>query len=181
MTKETEQKDTEAKTHAVARDTMVCDLRDLIINIMRDKKYTGKAWKDMSEGEQRDLVQRVTNGVQGAVIRAIDIVKTDGQKHIKAVLEQVTVKDGYKGVFKCSKNSELRHELTDSQGKTILVVLTDEEAYMKEGEEVEYDKDEPELPIDDEQTEDESHDETETKKEKTANASTFEREADELT
>lgn len=131
----------------VARQTMIGDLRDVVLDIFKDKRFTGKAWVDMKEGEQKAVAQMVTDHVTEAVVRSIDIIHSDGQKHIKAVLRQVTVKDGYKAVFECSASDKLRHELVDSQGDTILVVLTNTDAYLGEREKVKFDKDEPELPM----------------------------------
>jgi hypothetical protein len=137
----------ESKVIQVARQTMVGDLRDVLLNIMRDRKFTGKAWKDMKEDEQREVNQMITDAVQEAVVRSIDIIQSDGEKHIKAILKQVTVKDGFKGVFECSAHDDLRHELVDAQGDTILVVLTNSEAYLGEREKVKFDKDQPDLPV----------------------------------
>jgi hypothetical protein len=130
----------------------------------------------MKEGEQKAVAQMVTSHVTEAVVRSIDIIHSDGQKHIKAVLRQVTVKDGYKAVFECSASDELRHDLVDSQGNTILVVLTNTDAYLGEREKVKFDKDEPKLPMKEhEEPEDNKNYETENR---TSNGS-LEAQADE--
>ena len=164
---------------AVAKNTMTGDMRDIVLDILRDKTLTGKAWKDMTEDQQKDVVREIGNRIQGAVARAIDIIHSDGQKHIKAILKQVVVKDGYKGVFECSSSHELRHKLADAQGKTILVVITDEADYEGERAGVEYDKDQKELPVDETEAdgiEQELEDET-----NESESYGLEKEADELT
>lgn len=134
------------KANAVARQTMVGDLRDVCLDIIRNPKLSGKAWKDMKESEQKDVVNRINSRVESSVISAIDVIAAGGRPHIKVLVEQVVVKDGIKGVFKCSKHDVLRHELCDSQGSVALVVLTNTEDYLGEREAVKFDKDQPTLP-----------------------------------
>ncbi len=134
------------KSNAVARQTMVGDLRDVCLEIIRNPKLSGKAWKDMKEGEQKDVVNKINARVEGSVINAIDVIAAGGRPHIKVLMEQVVVKDGIKGVFKCSKHDQLRHELCDSQGSVALIVLTNTEEYLGEREAVKFDKDQPTLP-----------------------------------
>lgn len=137
----------------VARATMIGDIRDMVLDIIRDKRYTGKAWKDMNEAEQKSVANMVSVQAEEAVARAVDIIHSDGQRHIKAILKQVTVKDGYKAVFEMSAHDELRHELVDAQGDSILVVLADHNRYAEDVKPVKIDKDQPEL-----NTGDEHHD-----------------------
>lgn len=141
-----EQKAANDKTLSVARQTMVGDLRDVCLEILRNPKLSGKAWKDMKEQEQKDVVNKIVARVESSVISAIDVIAAGGRPHIKALMEQVVVKDGIKGVFKCSKHDELRHDLFDAQGSTVLVVLTNSEDFLGEREKVEFDKDQPKLP-----------------------------------
>lgn len=183
---ETQQEENQnSKVIAVAKKTMIGDLRDCVLNnVLKDKKLTGKSWSDMSEAEQKSVVSDIVCAVEATVERAIDIIHSDGQKHIKAVLKQVTVKDGYKAVFECSANNELRHELVDAQGETILVVLTGSDKYLGEREKVKYDKDEPELldaAEDNNQEKESANEETTPHDPETGEIDQLEKEADELT
>ena len=134
------------KAAEVASRTMTGDLRDVLIDIMRTPKLTGKAWKDMSEDEQRQVRDQITSKVDFAVSRAVDIIKSEGRQHVKVLLKSVTIKDGIKGSFEAPKASELRHELIDAQGDTCLIVLLGSEKYKGERAPVKIDKDQPELP-----------------------------------
>lgn len=161
----------------IARTTMVGDLRDLVIQILKDPKFTGKAWQDMKETEQKDVTHKIVSRVESSVIRAVDVIRASGQPNIKALIKQVTVKDGVKIALECSKAHERLHELVDAQGDHVLLVLTDEEEYVGERAPVEYDKDEPELPIDEEEGEGET-DETEVENESDAEEETSVEEGD---
>lgn len=135
------------KAAEVAKATMMGDLRDICLDIFKHPNIKGKAWKDMSEAEQREVAAMIENKCRSSVTRAIDIIASEGRKHIKVLLKQVTVKDGLKGQFECSKAHELRHDLIDAQGDNVLVVFTSADKYLGEKSKVKYDKDQPELPV----------------------------------
>lgn len=134
------------KAAEVASRTMTGDLRDVLLDIMRTPKLSGKAWKDMSEDEQRQVRDQITSKVEYSVSRAVDIIKSEGRQHVKVLLKSVTIKDGIKGAFEAPKASELRHELIDAQGDTCLVVLLGSDKYKGERAPVKIDKDQRELP-----------------------------------
>lgn len=129
----------------VAKETMVGDLRDVCLQIIRDPKLTGKAWKDMNEAQQRDVAQKITDRVTDAVVRGVQIIAANGQRQIIGTLEQVVVKDGIKAIFKCSQHDALRHELMDAAGDAVAIVLTGAEDFIGAGEKVKIDKDQPDL------------------------------------
>lgn len=133
------------KAAEIAKSTMTGDLRDVVLNIMQDKTLTGKAWKDMTEEEQRRTRDMIVSRVEPAVARAVDIIASEGRRHVKVLLKSVTIKDGIKGAFEAPKTTELRHELIDAQGDTCLVVLTGSAKYVGEKSPVKIDKDQPDL------------------------------------
>lgn len=134
------------KAIEVAKATMMGDLRDVCLDIFKHPNIKGKAWKDMTEAEQREIAGMIENKSREAVVRAIDIIASEGRKHIKVLLKQVTVKDGLKGAFECSKAHELRHDLIDAQGDNVLIVFTSTDKYLGESRRVKFDKDQPSLP-----------------------------------
>lgn len=147
------------KAMEVAKATMVGDLRDVMLAILKDNNLGGKTWAELKEGEQRQVVDMLETRARSSVVRAIDIIASEGRRHIKVILKQVTIKDGLKGVFECSKGNELRHDLIDAQGENVLVVLTNTEQYLGKGNKVKIDKDQREL-IDDEDDEEDFDEET---------------------
>jgi len=137
--------DIEETVSSVAKETMVGDLRDVCLQIIRNPKLTGKAWNDMNEAQQRDVAQQITSRVSDAVVKSVQIIAANGQRQIIGVLEQVVVKDGIKAVIKCSQHDELRHELMDAAGDAVSIVITGAEAFIGGGEKVKIDKDQPDL------------------------------------
>lgn len=136
----------------VAKKTMVGDLRDVCLQIMRNPKLTGKAWKDMTEAEQREVSQVITDRVTDAVITGVQIIAANGQRQIIGTLEQVLVKDGLKAVLKCSQYDALRHELADAQGDAVAIVLSGSDGFIGHRDKVKIDKDQTEM-LDDPETE----------------------------
>lgn len=140
---ETENPPEKPKTKEIAKITMVGNLRDVVLDLFKQRE---KSWKEMTELEQKSLAENVVYSVEQAVERAVDLIAADGRKVIKGKIEQITVKDGYKVVTKVGAADPLRHELVDSQGKIVLLVVSDADAYDIERSDVETDADEPELP-----------------------------------
>lgn len=133
------------KVHAVTRETMLGDLRAMLLRIFRDPRNKNKPWQKMTEEEQRDMVNWIEEELREVIARATDIIRSDGRNHIKVLLESVTVKDEIKGVIKCAKDHELRHALTDAPGSFALLVISDIEAYLGASEPEKIDKDQPQL------------------------------------
>lgn len=143
------------KAIEVAKSTMQGDLRDVCLDIFKSPKIKGKPWKDMTEDEQRYVVSTIEQKIGQSIRRSIDIIASEGRRNIRVTLKQMTVKDGLKGTFECAKTHELRHELLDAQGDTVLIVLTNSDKYLGEKAGVKYDKDQPELiPTDEKENDD---------------------------
>lgn len=140
------------RTTRVATRRLVGEMRDVILNIMRDKKTMGKAWSDMTENEQRAVVRDITFRMQDSVRDAIDVIRTSNRGHIRGLLKQITIKDGVKSVIESAPGDEMLHELFDAQGETVLIVLTSDEEFLDAGDDVEYDADQPELPVEENET-----------------------------
>ena len=129
----------------IAKKTMTGDLRDAILQLVQSQK---KPWAQIGEAEQRGIIANVEQRVGHMVNSVIDIISADGRKTIIGKLDSVTVKDGLKAVVTLSKDSELRHDLVDSQGSLVALVVADREAYTGQKAEAKVDKDQPALKID---------------------------------
>lgn len=130
---------------AVAKKTMVGDLRDVCLQIIKDPKLTGKAWKDMNEAQQKDVVSTITHRMEDAVVQAVQVIAANGQRQVIGTLEQVTNKDGMKSVIKTSAFDDLRHELNDAVGSAVAIVLSGADEFVGVGDKPKIDKDQPDL------------------------------------
>lgn len=138
MTEETTNADQVAE---IAELTMRGDLVSALID---ELKAAPDCWQKMSQQQQDDTIWRITQRVDRNVAEAVRIIAADGRKVITSTLEQITAKDGIKAVCVLGKHDPNRHELLDSVGKAVLIVVADTEQY-KGGDIPKGDADQPEL------------------------------------
>lgn len=123
-------------------DTMRGDLIDALLG---ELKAAPDVWQRLSQSDQDLIINRIDNRVSTAIGQAVRMLAADGRPTIKAKLDQMTAKDGIKAVLSVSQHDPGRHELMDSVGKLLLIVVADPEAYLG-GETPKSDPDQPELP-----------------------------------
>lgn len=119
----------------LAAETLTGDLRDFILDRLKHEQSKAP-WHQRSEADQREAVFQVEQAVRRAVTQAVEIIAGHGRRTIKATIEQITIKDGYKAVLTASKHDENRHHLADAQGATVLIVVADPEEFTGERAEV---------------------------------------------
>lgn len=115
----------------IARETLTGDVRDIILNDMKDRKNT-LPWNLRGEAEQAVLIDQVNRMSVSIVERVVEIVAAGGRRTIRAQINKITIKDGIKAEIELSKSDEQRHELFDSQGAMVLIVIADAEAFEAE-------------------------------------------------
>lgn len=128
----------------LAAETLTGDLRDFILDRLKHEQ-SKQPWHQRSESDQREAVHQVESAVRHAVTEAVEIIAGHGRRTIKATIEQITIKDGYKAVLTASKHDESRHHLADAQGKTVLIVVADPDEFTGERAEVEISPDQATL------------------------------------
>lgn len=119
----------------VARETLTGDIRDVILNDMKERK-TSLPWSMRTEAEQEAVIDQITRLAESIVERAVKIVAAGGRKTISATLKKVTVQDGIQAVLELSKTDQQRHELIDATGTPIMIVVADPAAFTGECEPV---------------------------------------------
>lgn len=127
-------------------DTLFGDLRDAILDRL---KAMPKPWTVMSETEQRDMIYGVESATTHLIHAAVNLVAANGHPTIKATFESATVKDGLKAVLQLSRHDPMRHELIDTVGKAVVIVVADAEQFMGQKAPAKPDPREPPLPLGD--------------------------------
>jgi hypothetical protein len=122
----------------MAADTLVGDLRDALLGRLRTMK---KPWEQLSEDEQRGVVEQFTTAAKHLTTRAVRLIAANGRQVILAQVEKVEIKDGLKTVLKCAKQEETMLALGNAQGHTVLIIAADAAEYEGEREPVEIDPD----------------------------------------
>lgn len=128
----------------LARETLLGDLMQLVID---ELKAAPDVWQKLSEHKQDALIHRVEQRTREAVRQVVEMIASNGRTAIPATLEQVTVKDGIKGVITVSKTDPSRHDLTDAVGRAVMIVVADPSEFNGGAGAVQADKDQPELPL----------------------------------
>lgn len=105
---------------------------DLLQALVQEVKLLPDVWPKLSQKKQDDVIERLRKRVVDNVKMATHLIASDGRICVQAELEQITVKDGIKGVIIMSKNDPNRHLIMDAQGKTVLLALADAEDHMGE-------------------------------------------------
>lgn len=106
----------------LARETLLGDLMSLVIE---ELKAAPDVWQKLSEHKQDAVIGRVHQRVSDAVRQAVELIASNGRTAIPATLEQVTVKDGIKGVVTVSRTDPNRHDLADAVGRAVMIVVAD--------------------------------------------------------
>lgn len=134
-TEPTQEEILDAAALKIARETLTGDIRDIILNDLKDRK-TSLPWNLRGQEAQQQTIDQVTRFAEGVVERCVKIVAAGGRKCIRASLTKVTVKDEIKAELELLKSDEQRHQLMDSVGASVLVVIADTEIYQGEREPV---------------------------------------------
>jgi hypothetical protein len=104
--------------HQVARNLF----EDLIDACLTEVKQMAKPWPGMSESEQRDTLERITNRVKHAGAQLIRDLATKMHPAYTCDLKQVTVKKDAQIVLEIAKGA-IDQDLLDAVGGPILLVV----------------------------------------------------------
>lgn len=110
----------------IAAETMHGDLMSIVLD---EIKNIPDVWQKLGEQEQDDLIYRVKQRTRASIETCVRMIAAEGFDRVRATVESVTVKDGIKAVLKLSQHDPARHELVDSTGTTVYIVLADPEAF----------------------------------------------------
>jgi hypothetical protein len=112
----------------LARETMVGDLRDNILEILKHN-HDALPWNMRGVDKQHEIIDNVTRRAEAIVERAVDILASDGRRVMTGKLESVAVKDGFVAKVKLSKDDPLRHALVDATGHKVVIVVAATDDY----------------------------------------------------
>lgn len=120
---------TEKSARDVARELL---FGETIAAATRQLRALDKPWLRLPEAKQREVLKDVQNDVELAIERAVEIIATDDRTRFVAQVESVTFKDGVKAVLTMS-NTQASHELADTAGGRVYVVIEDPTRYTAAG------------------------------------------------
>jgi hypothetical protein len=130
-------------TETIVSETLTGDVRDEIIALLKRISV----WDTLSEYQQHSAVSAATETATKLVHTAVRLIAADGRQPIMAKVESVAVKKDIKATLTIAKSDPLRHQLADSTGKEVVLVVADIAPFRGERGAVEITPDEPELPM----------------------------------
>ena len=129
-------------------ETLRGDVRD---KFMDDVVRRMPGWVQMREHEQKAIISTV-NSISCHVIRQVaEVIAHRGFVHMQVSTGEFTVKDGIKMKVGASYNVENVTKLAEHGGGEAILIFADLGDFFGQRADAPFDKDEPELPIDEEQ------------------------------
>ncbi len=119
---------------------------ELMSAATRQLRALEKPWLRLPEGDQKRVLREVQDTIAEAVKKAVNVIASNDRTHFRAGVESVTFKDGVKAVLTMG-NTEASHELADTAGGSVLVVIEDPSRFTIPGENApQAEKDQAEIP-----------------------------------
>ena len=135
--------------NSVQGETLVGDVRDLVLQEMRDAKEA-LPWTVRSEAQQAEMIERCSNFAYNLVAKVVNLVAQGSNPSIPVSVDQWTVKDGLKVVLKSQASPDYVQTMIDG-GKLAFLVFADKEPFDAEREPIQPVRDQPDMfPEDDE-------------------------------
>lgn len=135
----------------IAQRTLRGDLRDALLGQLRDGHLRAKCWDDLGEDEQRQVASRLEDAVTNAIGIVVELARTLEAPFIKADFAECKLTGKgvtMKIVAGCDPDNLLRaSELVDTH---VYVISASRLALMGETRPVQINREQRELPIDDE-------------------------------
>jgi hypothetical protein len=113
----------------LAREFM---LGEVMAAAMKQLRSLDKPWLRLPEQKQKDVIDEVRDQVAYAIRQAVEIIATDDRTRFVAAVESVTFKDGVKAVMTMA-NTQASHELADTAGGRVYIVIEDPNRYTQGG------------------------------------------------
>jgi len=117
-------------THQDPREMTATTIgKDLLSALVQELKLLPDTWPKLSQAKQDDIIDRLRDRVEYNIKMAVHLIASEGRTVVQGDLDQVTIKDGAKCVIKVGRGAESLHELYDSQGKAVLIVVADSQTH----------------------------------------------------
>lgn len=107
-------------------------LGELMSAATKQLRSLDKPWLRLPETQQKTALREVQFDIERAIERAVELIATDARTCFQASVESVTFKDGVKAVLTMA-NTQASHELADTAGGSVYVVIEDPTRYKTLG------------------------------------------------
>ncbi len=132
-------------------ETLSGDLRDVMLTHIRSMETP---WSKLSEKAQADKIYAITNATETIVRRAVALIASHGNEPVFGRIAKFTVKDEIKAELVASSSVANIEKVAENIGQPAIIIFANPEQFIGQKSEAKPDKDQPDLPIDDEDGED---------------------------
>ena len=115
----------------IAIGTMAGDIRDFILDRLKHD-HSALPWNMRGEEDQRRYIEQATDAAKRLVSTVVRLVATKNRPFIGAHIKKAAMKDVIAVEAHVGLTHPLRHELLDSVGHEVLIVLSGIEDFMGE-------------------------------------------------
>lgn len=123
------EKDLDRRNIIVSMNTLSGDLRDFVLERLKWDK-SPLPWDVQSEAAQKDIIERVTDYSTRFVEKAVTMIAASGRPVMVGTLKKAQAKDTIQTQIDFVKSDPLRHELFDSVGQSVLVVVSNSDPFI---------------------------------------------------
>ena len=130
----------------MVEESIFADLRDALLT---ELKEAPEVWQKMSQKAQDEIIERIDKRVLACVEEATALMTSHHFPVVEGVIDGITIKGDTKVSVKVPQMTPSMHDLIDEgQGSTVRLVLADPRAFTGMDGSVTSDKDQPDLPLD---------------------------------
>jgi hypothetical protein len=141
---------TDKSTEDLAAETLSGDLRDVMLTHIRSMQTP---WSKMSEQAQADKIYAITNATETIVRRAVAIIAAQGSEPVFGRIAKFTVKDEIKAELVAASSVGNIEKVAENIGQPAIIIFANPDQFIGQKADANPDKDQPDLPIDDEEEE----------------------------
>lgn len=140
--------ETEKTPEDLAAETLFGDVRDTLLTHVRSMETP---WSKMSERQQQDKIHAISRAAETVVRRAVAIIASNGQEPMFGRVTKFTVKDEIKAELVASSSVGNIEKIAENINQPAIIIFASPEGFMGERAPAEADKDEPALPLEDDE------------------------------
>ena len=134
--------------------TLLSQFKDELNTIQDHANPNQSVWGTQSEIQQMEILDRFTRRIRASLDHGFSELFAEGVPSVRATVANLNFKKkGIVCTMELSESAEYRHELADSSGAQVLIVITpDIDAFMESAAMVKPDSDQNELALDNQPT-----------------------------
>lgn len=112
--------------------------KDLLAAMIDELKSAPNSWQKLTKDQQDDVIDRLKRRIAVNITAAVSIIAAKDRPTLTGHVKKVTFADsGVEGQIVLSKNQPGRHDLSDSQGEDVLIVITNPKEFTQTMDDIE--------------------------------------------